>query len=504
MNIKQRRFAEAVAELPYCNPFLPERVEYERQALGEDFVEHGVVWHFATEDENPNVVEIDARLEPIFEELRELILRGEPTAEDRRLYRDVGFYVLYYRYQERLRRMLLSETPEGRRSAPFFDEFAADASRILLDPDLGLEDRVAPEVAFAWFYQARRAFQFIHRSIIGGSMPTAKLRAAVWESVFTRDMRRFRRSLYERMGDFTTLITGPSGTGKELVARAIGLSRYIPFDPIRREFTEDYREAFYALNLSALSPTLIESELFGHQKGAFTGALSDRAGWFEDCPPLGAVFLDEIGEIDESIQVKLLRVLQTRTFQRLGDTTDRLFRGKLIAATNRNPHDEMQAGRMRQDFYYRLCSDLVSTPSLSEQLQDAPEELENLVLSVAAQTVGRDEAESVALEVLDWVARELGPRYAWPGNFRELEQCVRNVIVRGAYSRPTASEPEDDLFAPLRSCNLSAEELLNWYTTLVYQREGSYLAASRALEMDRRTVKSRVDEDLLRRFEGSH
>src|SRR5262249_20140703 len=162
--------------------------------------------------------------------------------------------------------------------------------------------------------QVRRAFHFIYRNILGESAPAVRLRAAVWESIFTRDIRRYRRSLFRRMGDVATLIVGPSGTGKELVARAIGLARYIPFDPDREAFVEDYAGAFYSLNPSALSPTLIESELFGHRRGAFTGAVEDRIGWLEACRPLGTVFLDEIGELDPAIQVKLLRVLQTREF----------------------------------------------------------------------------------------------------------------------------------------------------------------------------------------------
>jgi hypothetical protein len=106
--------------------------------------------------------------------------------------------------------------------------------------------------------------------------------------------------------------------GIAAASEIIGLSRYIPFDAKTKSFTEDFAGSFVALNLSALSPTLIESELFGHRRGAYTGALEDRAGWLEVCPPLGTVFLDEIGELDAAIQVKLLRVIQTRTFQRLG------------------------------------------------------------------------------------------------------------------------------------------------------------------------------------------
>ena len=112
--------------------------------------------------------------------------------------------------------------------------------------------------------------------MLGASHAATRLRAQVWQSIFTHDMRRYARSLYKRMGDITTLITGPSGTGKELVARAIGLSRFIRFEPHKEQFASDFSASFYAVNLSALAPTLIESELFGHKEGAFTGAASPR------------------------------------------------------------------------------------------------------------------------------------------------------------------------------------------------------------------------------------
>jgi len=107
------------------------------------------------------------------------------------------------------------------------------------------------------------------------------------------------------------------------------------------------------VQFSALSVTLIESELFGHKKGAFTGAAEHRTGWLEVCPPLGTVFLDEIGETEAAVQVKLLRVLRTRTIQRVGDTQDRPFQGKIVAATNRSLADAMKAGRFRSDLLLR-------------------------------------------------------------------------------------------------------------------------------------------------------
>jgi transcriptional regulator with GAF, ATPase, and Fis domain len=293
------------------------------------------------------------------------------------------------------------------------------------------------------------------------------------------------------MADVSTLVTGPSGTGKELVARAIGSSRYIPFQPKTERFVLDVAEAFYPMNLSALAPTLIESELFGHRRGAFTGALVDRKGFFAICPALGTVFLDEIGDLDPAIQVKLLRVLQTREFQSLGETKSQRFEGKIVAATHRDLAAEMRAGRFREDLYYRLCSDLITTPSLREQLGDAPHDLEELVRFIARRIVGQEEADAVTSEVLHWIQSHLGPDYGWPGNFRELEQCVRNILVRKEY-RPTSRAMDSAWLVDLREGSLTAEELLEAYCAHVYERSGNFLETARRLGLDRRTVKSKV------------
>jgi transcriptional regulator with PAS, ATPase and Fis domain len=318
-------------------------------------------------------------------------------------------------------------------------------------------------------------------------------------------MRFCRRSLYNRMGDFTTLINGPSGTGKELVARAIGLSRFIPFDAGKQRFADDLAASFHALNLSALSSTLIESELFGHRRGAFTGAVADRAGWLEVCRPLGAVFLDEIGELQPEIQVKILRVLQTRIFQRLGETTDRKFQGKLIAATNKNLAAKIEDGSFREDFYYRLCSDIITTPSLREQLDDCPGDLGNLVLFLTRRIAGED-TNGLARQIEQWIVKNLGVDYPWPGNVRELEQCIRNILVRQQYRPRSVAKPagsadaRQELAAAFVAGSLTADELLSRYCTVVYSQTQSYEEAARKLKLDRRTVKSKVDAELLARL----
>jgi transcriptional regulator with AAA-type ATPase domain len=508
----ERTLFAAVSQLGYGNPFLPERIAYERTALGADFVEGEPGWSLqvdAPDTPLTNNAKIAERLETLVPQVRERLACGTAATEhDLLVYEDAALFLLFHRYRRHFDEVIVHALSQKRRQARcgFFTEFMRDWNDFFHVPGVRLPTQHDAPHLFACFFQIRRAFHQIFQAIVGSSLAAARLRAAVWQSIFTHDMRRYRRTLYDRMGDFTTLIRGPSGTGKELVARAIGLSRYVPFDPKTLTFTEDFVGAFFALNLSALPSTLIESELFGHRRGAFTGALQDRHGWLETCPPLGTVFLDEIGDLDASVQVKLLRVLQSRTFQALGDTTERQFHGKLIAATNRDLAKEIQEGRFRQDFYYRLCSDLIVTPSLREQLQESAGVLRELLVFIARRVVG-DEAEALAREVETWIEQQLGRDYEWPGNIRELEQCVRNVLIRKEYHPPrlqTASSHQD-LSRALHAGMLTADELLRRYCTQVYAQTGSYEETARRLQLDRRTVKSKVDPDLLeelRRREG--
>src|SRR5256712_1579385 len=499
-----RTLAEAIARLAYCNPFLPERIECERQALGDAFVPGGTLWHATGDPEPPpNVFALRERAGALSERLAaRLAEQARPGAEDLQLYEDVVIYMLFARYDDDFYGLI--DERAATVAVGFYRRFRQDVEHLLQIPRAKLvADRDVPHL-FATFFQVRRAFHYIFHNIIGNSAPIVRLRATVWQSIFTRDMRRYRRSLYQRMGDIATLITGPSGTGKELVAGAIGLSRYIPFDPARQVFVEAAAGAFFPLNLAALSPTLIESELFGHRRGAFTGALEDRKGRFEVCPPLGTVFLDEIGELDAAIQVKLLRVLQTRTFQRLGDTRDRRFSGKLIAATNRDLPREMEAGRFREDFYYPLCSDLVVPPSLAAQLRDAPAERGALVSFIARRVAGDAEAESLAAGTEGWIDAHLGAGYRWPGNVREQEQCVRNVMIRGEYRPPRAGSPSARrrIADEVTGGGLSAEDVLRRYCTLVYADTGSYQETGRRLGLDRRTVREKIDAALLAELRG--
>ena len=487
---RDHHLLSSVASLGYCNPFLPDRVALEKAVLGREFVAGGPVWSASVthpEATPPNVASIYAKLGEHIEELHaRLADASDVSAEELTIYEESVHYLLYERYH--------GDFVSAQGKWRFYREFLADWNRLYRIPGKRFESALEPAHVFACFRQIQRAFHHIYDNIIGNSMPAAELRASVWQSIFTHDMRRYRHTLYRKMGEFPTLITGPSGTGKELIARAIAGSRYVPFDPERMEFADAATASFLPINIAALSPALIESELFGHRRGAFTGAIGDRKGWLEACPVSGSVFLDELGEMDLAIQVKLLRVIETRRFSAVGDTATREFQGKLIAATNRDLPSEIRAGRFREDLYYRLCADLIQTPSLADQIRDSPAVLNELLHYMTLRTVGAD-AELCLPEIEEWIQANLPSDYDWPGNYRELEQCVRNVIIRRSYrplGQPPASQ-EDEFFARFRAGGLTADEVLARYAAQVYRLTGSYGEAARRMGLDRRTVKAKVE-----------
>ncbi|AJQ94076.1 nif-specific transcriptional activator NifA [Gynuella sunshinyii] len=225
----------------------------------------------------------------------------------------------------------------------------------------------------------------------------------------TEQMRRvFDQVRRVAKWDSTVLIRGESGTGKELIASAIHYNSPYANNP------------FVKLNCAALPETLLESELFGHEKGAFTGAVRQRKGRFEQADG-GTLFLDEIGEISPLFQAKLLRVLQEGELERVGGTTTVRVNVRIVAATNRNLEAEVEQGNFREDLYYRLNVMPIKIPPLRERVEDIPELTEFLLAQLGKQQ-GRK------LTVTDNAQRMLMSHH-WPGNVRELSNCLERAAV---------------------------------------------------------------------------
>jgi transcriptional regulator with GAF, ATPase, and Fis domain len=372
--------------------------------------------------------------------------------------------------------------------APLPVPFAEEAIAALVNLEF---DEARAVRLFSFFFQLRRAFYFIDRALAGECESMRRLREALWHNVFTHDMRAYEAALWRSMEDFSTLLLGETGSGKGQAAAAIGRSALIPYLPGERRFAANFAESFIAINLSQFPETLIESELFGHRKGAFTGAIDHHQGVFERCSAHGALFLDEIGEVPIPVQIKLLQVLQERSFTPLGGHDRKRFSGRVIAATNRPLDALRREGRFRDDFYFRLCSDVIEMPTLRQRIAESAGELELLVRLIVERIAGIAEAE-VAAGVLERLPRG----YAWPGNVRELEQAVRRILLTGRYAgdlAPSGASEDERLVEKLRAGSLSADELLGRYSAFLYRRLGTYAEVAKRLGLDPRTSRKYVE-----------
>jgi len=236
----------------------------------------------------------------------------------------------------------------------------------------------------------------------------------------------------------TVLVSGESGTGKERVARALHF------------LSHRAGKSFVPVNCGAIPESLIESELFGHEEGAFTGAMRAREGLFEIAGE-GTIFLDEIGELPLLMQAKLLRVLQEGLFRRVGSTTERAFSARVVAATNRDLAQEVRNGKFREDLFYRLNVIPLHLPPLRERVED--------IIPLAQRFLERhSQRAGHPARKLSKVARELLERHSWPGNIRELGNAMERVV---AFAETEIVEPEDLSFLAAGQAHLTGENPLH-------------------------------------------
>lgn len=281
----------------------------------------------------------------------------------------------------------------------------------------------------------------------------------------------------------TILIEGETGTGKELVAQAI------------HQASPRARAAFVPVHCAALPATLLESELFGHERGAFTGATDRREGRFELADG-GTVFLDEIGEIGPEIQVKLLRFLETRSFERIGGTKTLNVDVRLVAATNRNLEQMVKEGKFREDLYFRLNVVRITTPPLRERVEDIPVLLEHFI-----QVYAKENAYE-AVQVEPGAMRHL-QAYPWPGNIRELRNFAENAVVLRRGGRMTEfdlepkfrgeASPPPSMITPTPANPLSVgENEKRLLREALMKARGNRTRAATLLGISRRTLHRKI------------
>lgn len=478
MKEKERAFLRVIRRAAFANPFDLQRGDADREALalagqrGGD----GVLMRLVAE---------------VAETLEGLRQRGSLlatlTGEDRELVEYGHLFHIFHLFCDDYDQHIHQQTQKGAQccSVTFAKKALGTLQQAGFSPGQSLH-------FFALFFQMRRAYYFISR-IVGGSHCMQNLRKALWQNIFSQDISLYNSALWNRMEDFSTLLLGETGVGKGMAAAAVGCSGFIPFDDTTGFFTESFVAAFTESNLSQYAEELIESELFGHRKGAFTGAMENHQGILRRCSPCGAIFLDEIGDVSLPVQIKLLKVLQERRFSPVGSYQIERFSGRVIAATNQDLTSLRQRGKFRDDFYYRLCSDSIEIPPLRQRLKECREELGQLLEVVVRRIVG--EKEGLAARLEEYILSSQPQAYPWPGNIRELEQCVRQYLLRGEYHWQQSQSEESPLQAlnsAIAAGTLTAADLQSSYCRLLYSRLGTYEAVAKTTALDRRTVKKYV------------
>jgi hypothetical protein len=477
-----RDLLRTIARIGFMNPFEPERARLIHQLVPSSGIDR-----FPSEWRALGPV-VAARMSRIDPDARLRI--DQFGGEDRLLFETATLFVAYQTFIADLDALI---ERQSRTAAPLAVPFAHALVAMLTRR--GMHETSAMRY-LAFFYQLRRAFYFIVHGLTGDCPSMQAFRRALWNSTFTHDLHNYNERLWNRMEDFSTLILGETGTGKGSAAAAIGRSAFIPFDVAKGRFAASFTETFIALNLSQFPETLIESELFGHRKGAFTGAIDHHEGVLERTSEHGALFLDEIGEVSVPVQIKLLQVLQERQFVPLGSHVAKRFKGRVIAATNR-PLDDLRATRMRDDFFYRLCSDVIEVPPLRLRIAESHAELERLVGFLVERMTG-ERSSTLSERALATLARTLPPDYAWPGNVRELEQAVRRILLTGRYEPAlvrmsnAGATDADALCEAVRSGVLTADALVARYCRMLHARSPNYSQIAARTGLDRRTVRKHV------------
>lgn len=280
-----------------------------------------------------------------------------------------------------------------------------------------------------------------------GEISPDRPRGMIGESPAMREVYALTRRV--AASSATVLLTGETGTGKELVARAV------------HELSPRASGPFVRVNCGALSESLLESELFGHVKGAFTNAFENRTGRFEAAHG-GTIFLDEVNSMTQTLQVKLLRVLQEHEFERVGDSRTIHVDCRIVAATNRDLLLEIERENFREDLYYRLNVVSIYLPALRERLDDIPRLVEYFIDEYADEN--NRPAPKVTAEFITYLQR-----YAWPGNVRELQNYIERAIVLAPGDTLSADllPPHVRGLAPMRMSRPQATDLHKMATELV-------------------------------------
>lgn len=510
------------AALFRTNPFEERWLGIQKRLLGSAYQECGRVLALVGQlAPLPNLARVVDILRPVHAQIRaRLKARAPATPEELDAYVEIGLLLLSHGFEVELQE--IADT--GVTPTDLLARFKANHGAMFVLPGVPLDvppARVVLEVC----YQARRALHILHTTLRGVSIEAGRLRARVYNAFFPGgDLLRFLRGGQARRTGVHTLILGDTGTGKELVARALAYGRPIPYIEADKAFAGRATGGFHVVNTSGLAVNLVDSLLFGHRKGAFTGADRDAPGVLAKCVAGEILFLDELGDLAPEVQVKLLRVVEDGKYTPVGATEERALGGALVFAAQ---PALFRSRRFRRDLRHRLNEHVIRLPSLRARLDSDPAELPFLVRLFATAAAGPAYAEHLATEVLRLCEGELR-RYPWAGNVRELKGCVSNMHEQREYEPPSGYEPPPSgevgvaagagvvsgMGGPVAAVGtagagapgaelargvlegaISAAELRHQYVVHMYGLTGSYTEAARRLQIDWRTVRSVVEAE---------
>lgn len=496
---RERPLAQSLARLILENPFQSGRHRLEREVLDLSGRDH---------TDRSELASILALLEDLLRSCRAQLQESpvEAGSTDAALYQELVLLHLFYQHGRDFDRLI--EVSHARGSAdqriPFYERFIRELGYWLPGGLSGEYAAIGEARIFALFFQVRRAFQHLFQNIVGTSPAAQRLRARLWQSLFTSRMDRYRRSLVGRMADVVTTLTGPGGVGKGRIAHSLALSRYIPFNPQRNEFEHDFLRGFVPVQVEAHQGSALERHLW-HSASAPAAARHNAPPEYwndfglsealEQAGAYGTLFFNEITQMEPSLQGTILALLHLRGRPLGGQSASQFYQGYLVFASKIDLAAAVERGEISEELYFRLGSDRIALESLAAILAEHPSELESLVLNSARKLAGADEALALTDEVLHVIARDLPANYGWPGNYRELEQCVRSVLMHGSYTPvplSTESSPSALLAGEFERGSLSVDALLSRYITHLFAQTPNYEELGRKLGIDRRTVKKYV------------
>ncbi|MFO0757608.1 MAG: sigma 54-interacting transcriptional regulator [Byssovorax sp.] len=523
----------AVSRLVTENPFEPAWHDALRIAVGERYIPDDGAGLAPGGALAQNLARLNEPLGMrVFGALAAEHARAAPTDEEQAILQCSVLFTLWNELRAPFHQLLLTQ----RTAAPFYDGFTSQIGFLT-----GYLPTAVPDAAhlFAVLYQVYRALFFISTKIRGTAPAAAAARASIWRAALGNDLGAYVAGLYRRIDEIPVLITGETGTGKELAAECLAHARYIPFDPVKKQFERTHVAGFFVRNLCEVPRELMESSLFGHLRGSFTGATADARGCLGLPRQYEMLFLDEIGELPEPVQVKLLRPLQSREYLPIGETMPLKLQGRHLFATHRDLEALCREGRFRTDLYERIHGARVHMPPLRQMLAEDPASLRHYLRAFVAGTIDR------AAHVERWTERAANaieaslPGYAWPRNLRELKHFTeRYILTGGKMPMPGAAPPGAVLpgaalpsaalsnvahgasapeigASPESVClpssgilgprakegNVSVEELTRAYVTRVHLlSEQNVSETARRTGLDRRTVQKWLDPARLARW----